>query len=416
MMQFRSLAAGLAFGASALAMNAAGAVEIEYWQYVNQPRIDAMDILIENFQAANPDITVKHTTFPYADYQTKVAAAVVAGQGPDVVQFYYGWLDTFRNGQLIQPISAEAFPHAEIEAKFFPIVQAMQRDGEYYGLPTAVRALAMFYNKTLMEEAGLDPNSPPTTLDELVEMGKATTKYDAAGNIEVEGIAIGMTAQDHHLWREVLVRQFGGQSYTDDYKTVTYDSDAGRAALQWYMDLEQTHKIAQTGFMDEPQAAFKANRSAFLIDGTFRIPTLRSTEGLDWAVTELPSHDGIQGNFASYWANGIAAGSEGEEYEAAHKFLEYVTSEEAMTIWLETAGELPASPELALTEANLADPVYGPFLKGLDYSYTTLFHDELGQRQVMMDMVNRILLEGQSVEDSLAQGAKEEQAIIDANS
>src|SRR3546814_12074628 len=101
-----------------------------------------MDELIEKFEAANPDITVKHTTFPYSDYQTKVAAAITAGVGPDVVQLSYGWLDTFVQGQLIQPLPADAFPHDQIEKDFFPIVAAMKRGDDYYGLPPAVRSLA----------------------------------------------------------------------------------------------------------------------------------------------------------------------------------------------------------------------------------------------------------------------------------
>lgn len=415
MKNFRKFTLGLTLGLSGLIASAAHAVEIEYWQYVNAGRVDAMNILIERFEAANPDITVKHVNFPYADYQTKVTAAVFAGQGPDVVQFYYGWLDTFRNGGLIQPISQDAFPHDQIKERFFPIVEAMERDGEYYGLPTAVRALALFYNKGLLEAAGLDPNTPPATLDDLVEMAKATTTYDADGNITSEGIAIGMNAQDHHLFREVLIRQFGGESYTADNKTVTYDSEAGLAALNWYTDLELVHKVAQAGFMDEPQAAFKSGRSTFLIDGTFRVPSIRSTEGLDFGVAELPSHNGIQSNFASYWANGIAAGSEGEERDAAHKFLAFVTSDEAMGVWLETAGELPAAPALAMTEENLNDPVYGPFLKGLAYAHSTLFYNESDQRQVMMDMVNTIVLESTDPAEALAAAAVKEQAIIDEN-
>ena len=85
-----------------------------------------------------------------------------------------------------------------------------------------------------------------------------------------------------------------------------------------------------------------------------------------------------------------------------------------MDIWLKTVGELPARREAALTEANLADPVFAPFLKGLEYAHTTLFLDEAAQRQNAIDMTNRVLLEGQSVEASVAQAAEAEQAIIDA--
>ena len=84
-----------------------------------------------------------------------------------------------------------------------------------------------------------------------------------------------------------------------------------------------------------------------------------------------------------------------------------------MEIWLDTVGELPARRDVALTEANLADPIRGPFLKGLEYAHTTQFYDEAAQRQTAIDMVNRVLLEGQSIEDSIAQAATAEQAIID---
>ncbi|MEL6964984.1 MAG: ABC transporter substrate-binding protein, partial [Pseudomonadota bacterium] len=58
----------------------ASAVEIDYWQYTFKGRVDAIDALIEQFEAANPDITVNHTHFPYADYRTKVAASIPAGE------------------------------------------------------------------------------------------------------------------------------------------------------------------------------------------------------------------------------------------------------------------------------------------------------------------------------------------------
>jgi multiple sugar transport system substrate-binding protein len=413
MLGLRKTLFALTLGLGVTSGSSAFAVEIEYWQYVFDTRIKAMDELIKRFQEANPDITVKHTTFPYADYQTKVAAAITAGQGPDVVQLFYGWLDNFVAGKLIQPLPQDAFPHDKIEAEFFPIVKAMKRGDEYYGLPTAVRSLALFYNKKLFEEAGLDPNAPPKNLDELVDMAMKTTKRDASGNIVSEGMAVDMGGQDHQWWREVLVRQFGGEPYSEDYRTVTYNDEAGLAALTFYTDLQTKHKIGQTGFMDEAQAAFKSGHAAMTIDGTFRLGSFSEIKDFEWGVTELPEKDGVRGNYASYWANAITTKADGEKLAAAKKFLTYVTSPEAMQIWLDIVGELPARPEVALTEENLADPVYGPFLKALDYATTTLFVDESAQRQVAIDMANRVLLEGQSPADSLAQAAQSEQEIID---
>ncbi|CDZ41833.1 Extracellular solute-binding protein family 1 [Neorhizobium galegae bv. officinalis] len=414
-MRKATLFAGLVAGFSTFAFNAAQAVEIEYWQYVFDTRVKAMDQLIAEFQKANPGITVKQVTFPYADYQTRVIAANMAGNAPDVIQLFYGWLDKFVAGGLLAPLPKDAFPHDKIEKDFFPIVSAMKRDGEYYGLPTAVRSLALFYNKKLFTEAGLDPSNPPKTLDEFVAAGQKIAKLDGSGNIVVAGSTVDMGGQDHQWWREVLIRQFGGEPYKDGDTKVNYNNEAGLKALNFYTSLQLEKKIGKAGFMDEGQAAFRGGKAGMTIDGTFRLGSFKSIKDFEWGVTELPANaQGVRSNYASYFANGISAKAKGEELEASKKFLAYITSPAAMEIWLKTVGELPALRSAALTDANLKDPIYAPFLKGLEYAHTTLFKDEQGQRQNAIDMVNRVLLEGQSTKDSLAQAAEAEQEMIDA--
>ncbi|MGI9391360.1 MAG: extracellular solute-binding protein [Boseongicola sp.] len=409
--RLKSLAFAAVTGGAAIFGSTANAVEIEYWQYFFDARVTAMETLITNFEAANPDITVKMTHFPYADYRTKVAAAIPAGEGPDVVQLFYGWLNDYVAAELIQPLPADSFPASKIDAEFFPMVQAMKDGDQYWALPTAVRSLALFYNERLLEEAGVEP---PTTLDEMVAAAEAITKVDGAGNITQVGITAGMTAQDHHWWREVLVRQMGGEPYVDDYKTVNYNSDAGAKALEFYVGMaEGDNPITSFGFMDEPQAAFKAGRAGMHIDGSFRIGSLNKLRGLNWGVTELPAmSDGTRSNYSSYWVNAITTKAEGEKHDAAVKFMQYVTSDEAMQIWLDTVGELPAKPSVGMTEANANDPVFGPFIRGLAYANTTKFANESGQRQLLVEMVERITLEGMSAADSIAIAAEAEQKLL----
>ena len=93
--------------------------------------------------------------------------------------------------------------------------------------------------------------------------------------------------------------------------------------------------------------------------------------------------------------------------------LAFVTTPEAMQLWLETVGELPARKEAAETEKNLNNPIYGPFLKALSYSHATVFVDEMAQRQVALDMLNRVLLQNQDAKAALAEAAKAEQPILD---
>lgn len=410
--KLKALALAGLVSTAAMLSSAAQAVEIEYWQYFFDARVTAMEQIISDFEAANPDITVKMTHFPYADYRTKVAAAIPAGEGPDVVQLFYGWLNDYKEAKLIQPLPASEFPVAEIDSSFFPMVQAMKEGDNYWALPTAVRSLALFYNTRLFDEAGID--GPPANLDELVETAKKLTKVDGAGNITQVGITAGMNAQDHHWFREVLVRQMGGEPYLDDYKTVNYNNEAGQKALDFYVGLAKEHKVTAFGFMDEPQAAFKAGRAGMHIDGSFRIGSLNKTRGLKWAVAELPAGpDGLKSNYSSYWVNAITTKAEGEKYDAAVKFMKFVTSDESMQIWLDTVGELPAKPSVGLTEENANDETFGPFIRGLAYANTTKFVNESAQRQAMMDMVSRMDIEGQSAADAIATAAAEEQKILD---
>ena len=110
-----------------------------------------MDALIAQFEAANPGIKVKHTHFPYAQYRTKTAAAVPAGEGPAVMQLFFGWMREYAKSKLIQPLPARTFNPAEIDRDYFEFVRMMKTNDGYWAIPTAVRSLGLFYNKKLAQ-------------------------------------------------------------------------------------------------------------------------------------------------------------------------------------------------------------------------------------------------------------------------
>lgn len=84
----------------ALAQN----VTITYWQYEFRSKVEAINELIRRFEAQNPGIKVVHQTFPYDAFQQKVVAAIPAGQGPDVVNLYYGWAPTWVKAGYLVPL------------------------------------------------------------------------------------------------------------------------------------------------------------------------------------------------------------------------------------------------------------------------------------------------------------------------
>ena len=127
----------------------------------------------------------------------------------------------FEEAQLYSPVTTGAGGEVTVHL----------HDGHPGAHDPAVRSLALFYNKTLLDAAGI--TTPPQTLDDLVADAKKTVQRDGSGNITTEGMGMDFAGQDHQWWREVLVRQFGGVPY-DDKGNVAYNDDAGVKALSWY--------------------------------------------------------------------------------------------------------------------------------------------------------------------------------------
>ena len=201
------------------------AVTITYWQYFFESKVKLVDELIKQFEAQNPGVRVVHENFPYDAYNQKVASAVPAGQGPDVINLFYGWVPLYVDSGYLQPLPADAFPVTAIERDFVPMVQNSKFDGKYWALPTAVRSLSLFYNVDLLSAAGF--LLPPATWEEFTAAAERTTVRDAAGRITTEGFGISPEGQDHHLIREVLFRQWGVAPYSADGKRVTYATQFG---------------------------------------------------------------------------------------------------------------------------------------------------------------------------------------------
>ncbi|WP_420594093.1 extracellular solute-binding protein [Deinococcus sp.] len=407
----------LALGLSLVCAYASAApVTLTYWQYDYASKISAVDELIKKFEAANPGITIKQESFPYDAYSQKVATSVAAGQGPDVVNLYYGWLPQYVDAGYLQPLPAKDFPTATIDSTYAPMVKTSKMNGKYYALPTAVRPLALFYNKELFKQAGIA--QPPRMWEELIADGQKIVK-GTPPRYTTLGFGIQPDGQDYHVLREVLVRQFGGQPYSKDGKSATYDSAAGMKAMTFYTDLQTKYKLGVPNFFpgnNSYRDAFIAGKVGMIIDGSFAINTIKDGAKFDWGVTTLPvlaSNSTEKDNFGSYWVNGITKNAKGDKLAAAIKFLKFLTSSETQRYWLENVGEIPASRSLAADPELLKDPVYGPFISSLPYASSTVFVDEAGQRKAWVDAINTVLLKGNTPAKAIKQAATDEQKILD---
>jgi len=374
-------------------------------------------MLIEQFEAENPDIRVIHNgDIAYDNFRTEIGTSAAGGVGPDVVTLFYGWIPAFVDAGYLVPLP-EPFTQEYLDENFVPMVAGSASfEGEIWAVPTAVRSLAMFYNIDLLEAAGYD--SAPETLEEFKEMAVAATVYDgdpSLDNIVTEGFAVQMSGQAHHYFREVVLRQFGGQPYSDDNREVLWNSEEGCEAFAWLTEFE-TDLLTGTNEGIDADDAFVAGLAALHIDGSFRLGAAQGNEDLNFGIAELPAGpNGDRHTYGSYWTHGITrrAAEDEARLEAATRFLEFITSPEAGTLWVNEVGELPAQISAVEDPALLEDPILGPFVAGLAYSHATFFVDESRQRQNMIDAFDLVRLSGVDPCDALNELAAVEQDLLD---
>lgn len=415
-----SLGAGCSSGTTTSGQTNSGEgneVTIEYWQYVYESKVNLVDELIQEFEEANPGIKVVHKTFPYADYEQKLAAELAAsassGQGPNIINIFYGWVPKYVKSGVLSELP-ESFA-ADMEENFTPMVQINKIEGKYYTVPVAVRASALFYNKTLLEEAGVAVEDIPTDLMEWAQLASDLAKWDGE-TLEIAGSTWQPSGQYHSWLRPVLMTQFGGTPISEDGKTANWDSPECLEAFKYFVSLEQDYKVGVNNFYTDDVTAFTSGKAYFHVDGSFRLGTLKANvKDFEWGVTELPQYNGRKGSFGSFWTNGITAMTEADpaKYEASVKFLEFLTSEAVMERWTSDIGEIGARKAIAANEELREDQTLAPFLNALDYATSYFYVDEAADRQIMLDAIDEVVINGKDPEEALTEANTKVQKLLD---
>jgi multiple sugar transport system substrate-binding protein len=391
-------------------LEVSGPIEIEYWQYELETKTALVNELIPEFEEANPNITIKHVNFPYDDFRQQVAAAVQAGEGPDVLNVYYGWIPAYVQQQLLVPFPEDVFPYDQIEADFFPTVKAAKVGDAYYALPTAVRTLALFCNNDHMERAGIEP---PTTWEELVEAAQATVVKDG-DTFTTVGITYDIGGQGHNWWREALIRQNGLVPYSEDNRTLYWSNPEGVEAFEYLAKFLTEYEVTQNAFDTDGSTAFGNGNAAFHVDGSYRVGSLKSSvPDLNYQVVPLPAHK-EQASFASFWANTITRNAaEGDAFIASAKWIDFLASADVQRRWTPAIGELPARTALASEEAFTSDPLLAPFIESLPFSYATFLVNEADLRQFVIDAFDQFVLNGVDAQTAIQEAQDKVQVQLD---
>jgi ABC-type glycerol-3-phosphate transport system substrate-binding protein len=330
-------------GSTTGAVDSTEPVTITIWDWgVPDPKATAA--LDKAYKAEHPNVTIKRVHHPFENYQTVLRSAIAARKGPDAFVAYAApFIQDFENGILpLNDLQTE-----EDAEKLAGWDYVTNPDGEILGLPSSGGGTQFYYNKTLFEKAGLDPEAPPTTWDELLT---ACDKLKAAG---VTPIAGGWKDGYYAEW---WLMQLAHQYQTDEVIEKATTPDWADPALDKAFGL--IRDLYERGCFTENSEAiplfpnvineFKAGKAGIMVGlpstdihwGQFR-ETKWGKEGLGTFLAPLVPDslwDEQRINFAPGHATAITRWS--EHPDVVYDVLSFEASAESQQTLFEMAGAL----------------------------------------------------------------------------
>ncbi|HUV06247.1 MAG TPA: extracellular solute-binding protein [Spirochaetia bacterium] len=224
-----------------------GPVTVTYWTAYPQLQ-STVEAAGKLYTKDHPNVKVESVLFPQRAMNEKVAVALPAGEGADLIDFAcFEIFPYYVNGYISNP-PTDVIDYLKEQFPSFTLTSATSPDdGKPFTVPYYVSLKEMFYNKDYFAEAGL-AGKAPKTLDEQIEFAKKLTKKDAAGNITRVGLDLRLagggfgTAQKY--WAQVMVA-YGAKPIVkvgDKWKA-GYANEAGYDCLQYYLDAIYKHKV-----------------------------------------------------------------------------------------------------------------------------------------------------------------------------
>ncbi|WMS45281.1 ABC transporter substrate-binding protein (plasmid) [Acuticoccus sp. MNP-M23] len=309
---------------------------------VGGPLTAVIDGMIEGFETENPDVTVEAVyAGNYDDTRVRALSAINSGDAPQLsVLFSIDAYDLIEN-DLIVPFD-EVATSDEDKAwlnSFYPaLMKNGEIDGHTWGVPFQRSTIVMYYNKDMFTAAGLDPETPPTTWDELVEDAKALTTDDRWG------IMIPSTGYPYWMFQCFAI-QNGKELMSADGTATYFDDPAVVEALEFWRSLMTDAKVMPEGTTEwgTLRQAFLEGQTAMMWHTTGNLTAVKDAANFDFGVAMLPAK--VQpgsptggGNFYLF------KGSSDEEQAASLALIKYMTAPERAAEWSTATGYVGISP------------------------------------------------------------------------
>lgn len=326
-------------------------IHISYWEKWTGFEADAMKTIVDDFNASQDRIYVDYMSISGID--RKLLTATAGGNPPDIGGIWSASLPIFAEQWALTPLDDYLVEYGISSTNYIPIFWDMcQYRGHTWALPSTPGSIALIYNKRLFREAGLDPERPPRTIEELNDYARKLTKYDEKGTL----VQLGFLPTEPGWYNFSWIYWFGGTIW-DGTNTITYDSAAGRKTLEWIQSYTKEYgkeAIQQfsSGFGNfaSPQNAFLSGKIAMEIQGVWMYNFIQKyAPGLEWGASPFPAVDGIDPPVVYTEADVLVIPRGAEHPDEAFEFIAFVNSQAEMEKLC--IGQRKASPLATVSDA-----------------------------------------------------------------
>lgn len=348
------LAASTAAAGLASAVAAQETIDIINCGDGGSPEAAVQQADIEEWMAANEgyDVTVEYV--PWGQCQERSITLAAAGDPPAISYMGSRVLKQLAGSGLIRPIDLteeEAATYAE------PVLRTVQFDGQVWGLPRAFSTKALFYNKTLFEEAGLDMPDGPQTWDDVRTAAQAISE-----NTDAAGIGIPAADFDNTMHEFLNWLYSNGGEVIDAEGNVVFDSPENVETLQFMADLAPYMQDGPLAYdRAELEPLFRESQIAMYTNGGWG----RAVTGdVDYGLARIPA--GPSGDHSTLLITDSLVVFEGSGVEdAAMDLVKFLTETERQAEFDEAGGWTPIRVTERSDELKATDPTWAVFIDAI---------------------------------------------------
>lgn len=327
----------------------AAPVELNAWTAF--PELHEQVIWIAGkYMEKHPNIKIKATLFPQRALEEKVAVALPAGQAADLIELDKMGLYPYYVAGHLAPLPKNVVDWAKKNFPDYSVASVTSDKGEIFTFPWLNSLKVMFYNKDHFKEAGI--TKTPETIDEMLEMAKKLTKRDEKGNLTRAGLDLRLSGggfgTSQKYWTQVMI-PYGAKvlEKVGNKWRAAYDNEAGRKALQYYVDAVYKHKVDSLDFKSDAEAFGLGITSMFQRESWVVGYMAKNAPKINYGAFLMPKGPGGWGTVGN--TMGLSVAKSSKHKKEAFDFAMFMMNDE-------------------MSRATFGDSGWQPFRKGVDYS------------------------------------------------